>query len=841
MISTFPSPIHRLNAFSNARGLTFIGLAMAGLIFVQSAMGTNGFETDFGSMRLMTTLDQIKAAGKSDTEQEAKPLPSDPAMSINLENDVMGVRVWGPPTQPTLSIGHSDIWDRRSFHQRDKIFRLAEIKELAAKGDINRVRDNDGKGYGTNAYRKYDFPISKPAGQFILGTPFGESATITRHNFSHATLVVEGNGKVLTAEIHVLLDSSRVLVEVTQSGLKAEDFWVRTYRHRDTITPGTPVCLSMGGRASGTDFEQLPAPLAFEIDGKVGGVIQSFPPERTFPQGFQAALAATLGLGATEGPVSVKMEDGKTGLGTKLEAVDGKEGRISHMTVKRYTPINQAEGAAATLRAGALPERFAIVAAVATTQSPNETNLSIERLAADSALALAVQEPAARLAGIENARKQALRPARAKASVDGITIFEAPEFQIPSLRQPGGYYGDLAMGSVGSTKFQYQDQGIWKHSITFNEVRGESLVTLGMLPEVWNYARHVHRILPSAEAHAQEIYGLPGAKFPLNDFPLDVGGFVHTNQVWEKDMGLNGLVTKPLWLYYLMTGDKEYLRDIAYPVLKSASVFMEAYLTPNDDGAYEIVPTVSPEHWGLTNQFERNKNSTSALTLTRYLFNATAQAAEELGVGDDWTKGLREKAQKLVPFPTTRLENSQQIWTDVEGAPNSGVDGREDYNIAVPLTPVFWGDEVGVDSPDRILDMATRTLQNIKVWQPHITYLDRARIRLGLDTNRLTPESFLLSYQSLNVFPAIPKGHSAQFENLRAQGAFLVSASRNEEGRVTALSVQSLAGNPLKLRNPWPGEKVTIVDGAGKSVEPEQTRHHILLTTEPGQTYHFQP
>jgi hypothetical protein len=33
--------------------------------------------------------------------------------SVNLENDVLGVRLWGPPTQPTLSIGKADIWGLR--------------------------------------------------------------------------------------------------------------------------------------------------------------------------------------------------------------------------------------------------------------------------------------------------------------------------------------------------------------------------------------------------------------------------------------------------------------------------------------------------------------------------------------------------------------------------------------------------------------------------------------------------------------------------------------------------------------------------------------------------------
>lgn len=47
-------------------------------------------------------------------------LPRDPHQALRLQNDVVGVRLWGPATQPTLSIGKSDIWDRRWFGERQR-------------------------------------------------------------------------------------------------------------------------------------------------------------------------------------------------------------------------------------------------------------------------------------------------------------------------------------------------------------------------------------------------------------------------------------------------------------------------------------------------------------------------------------------------------------------------------------------------------------------------------------------------------------------------------------------------------------------------------------------------
>ena len=55
-----------------------------------------------------------------------------------LENDIVGVRLWGPATQPTLSLGRSDIWDRRWFAERQPLITLARIRELAMAGQTQR-------------------------------------------------------------------------------------------------------------------------------------------------------------------------------------------------------------------------------------------------------------------------------------------------------------------------------------------------------------------------------------------------------------------------------------------------------------------------------------------------------------------------------------------------------------------------------------------------------------------------------------------------------------------------------------------------------------------------------
>jgi hypothetical protein len=55
------------------------------------------------------------------------------------------------------------------------------------------------------------------------------------------------------------------------------------------------------------------------------------------------------------------------------------------------------------------------------------------------------------------------------------------------------------------------------------------------------------------------------------------------------------------------------------------------------------------------------------------------------------------------------------------------------------------------------------------------------------------------------VFPAWPKEQNAEFESLRAQGGFLVSAEQ-KDGKVTKLQIASTIGGKLRLLDPWTGK-----------------------------------
>ncbi len=53
----------------------------------------------------------------------------------------------------------------------------------------------------------------------------------------------------------------------------------------------------------------------------------------------------------------------------------------------------------------------------------------------------------------------------------------------------------------------------------------------------------------------------------------------------------------PLWDYYLATGDKEFLLRRSCRGLKELALFYDDYLTKDDNGKLNFVPSYSPENW----------------------------------------------------------------------------------------------------------------------------------------------------------------------------------------------------------------------------------------------------
>jgi alpha-L-fucosidase 2 len=130
----------------------------------------------------------------------------------------------------------------------------------------------------------------------------------------------------------------------------------------------------------------------------------------------------------------------------------------------------------------------------------------------------------------------------------------------------------------------------------------------------------------------------------------------HNTDIWRGAAPINNAnhgiwvsggawLCQHLWWHYQFTGDKEYLKNRAYPVLKEASRFFINYLVPDPDHPEWLVsgPSNSPEIGGLV------MAPTMDHQIIRNLLRNTIEAAEILGSDQEFVKILKEKRSRIAP------------------------------------------------------------------------------------------------------------------------------------------------------------------------------------------------
>jgi len=322
-------------------------------------------------------------------------------------------------------------------------------------------------------------------------------------------------------------------------------------------------------------------------------------------------------------------------------------------------------------------------------------------------------------------------------------------------------------------------------------------------------------------------------------------------------------------------------------MIRAATEFLVAYMKKGDDGKYHIIPTVSPENWGFTVDFRLNKDCIIDLALTEFILDATLQASQVLGVDADLRARWKEVRANIAPYPKAKGPFGE-VWLDV-------VDGPVEYVFNVPITmaPVFPGEQVGIGLGEPHREIAERTVRTARleggndlVYQPLIrarmglldmdwfkkevrycllpngTCFDRTRQiggryrdsthpdymgRMGIWIENLSlpavlNESMMQSYSgTIRLFPNTKGLGPARFHNLRAAGAFLVSAAYDGQ-KVTAATIRSEKGAPCKLASPWGAAAVKVIRADnGKTITATRAKDAIVFPTEPGASYRVEP
>jgi len=182
----------------------------------------------------------------------------------------------------------------------------------------------------------------------------------------------------------------------------------------------------------------------------------------------------------------------------------------------------------------------------------------------------------------------------------------------------------------------------------------------------------IKKMAASGAVTAQKTFNMEGWTAGHNSdiwgHTAPVGGESLSNpSAYALFIGAAGWLCRHLYEHYLFTGDKEFLKNEALPVMEGAIKFYLGYLV-EDKASGKLVPcpSASPENqfYIKSERYAYNKASTADVAIIRVLFNDYLDAVEALGVGSKLAAKVKRALPLLYPYKISAKGYLQEWYDD---------------------------------------------------------------------------------------------------------------------------------------------------------------------------------
>lgn len=376
---------------------------------------------------------------------------------------------------------------------------------------------------------------------------------------------------------------------------------------------------------------------------------------------------------------------------------------------------------------------------------------------------------------------------------------------------------------------------------------------LGYLNTLWSQRDAYRR-------YTRQYFGTDGLNVPgvstLTGEPM--GGWIQ----YAMSQTAGAWLAQHFYLHWKYSADRKFLEERAYPFVKEVAIYLEQQSSMDERGVRRLEFSSSPEIFDNSLKAWFHDMSNFDLSLMHFLFGAASEMATSLGLADEAAHWAELEGQ----LPDFDLD-AEGALTFAKGFPYDASHRHFSHALAIhPLGLIDWGDgeksqriiratlqkinDCGTDywtgyTYSWLANLQARAFNGEEAAKALRTFAecfclpntfhvngDQSGTGKSLFTYRPftlegnfafaagVQEMLLQSHTGIvRVFPAIPASwEDVSFENLRAMGAFLVSATR-KGGKVTMLRVYSEAGGPLAIVSPVSGKVERYDTKPGEWVE----------------------